>query len=144
MIRDIVMIVSVMVSVASLGFGFYKNIEASNARGFAFEQAYRILGLVQESDISEAAKASILSSALDTFGEPDPVIDLSRSRADVGDDPGQCTPAESLTCASLGEQLGLENAACERSNEPTGPVCAQAARTRARILQDDCWRCFTP
>lgn len=144
MLRDVAMIVSVMVSVVSLGFGFYKNIEASNARGFAFEQAYRVMGLVQEADIPDTAKASILSSALDTFGTPEPVIDLSRSSADVGDADAVCTPTQQFTCASLGEQLGRENAACEQSREPTGPVCAQAARTRSAIASEQCWLCFAP
>ena len=144
MLRDVVMVVSVMVSVVSLGFGFYKNIEANNARGFAFEQAYRVMGLVEESDISDSAKATILSSALDSFGAPQPVFDLSRSSADIGSGAVRCTPLQEFTCASLGEQLGLENAACERSNEPTGPVCAQAAQTRAQITHDGCWQCFIP
>lgn len=144
MLRDVVMVISVMVSVASLGFGFYKNIEASNARGFAFEQAYRVMGLVEAADIPTSAKAAILSSALDSFDAPPPVIDLTRSRADVGDDTGACTPAHQASCASLGEQLGRENAACERSREPTGPVCAQAARTRTQITRDGCWQCFAP
>ena len=144
MLRDIVMVVSVMVSVVSLGFGFYKNIEANNARGFAFEQAYRVMGLVEEADISDTAKATILSSALESFGAPDPVIDLSRSSADVGDMSSVCTPAQQVACASLGERLGRENRACALSNEPTGPVCGQAAQTRAQITQDGCWQCFLP
>lgn len=138
------MIVSVMVSVVSLGFGFYKNIEASNARGFAFEQAYRVMGLVQESDISETAKANILSSALDAFATPEPVIDLSRSSADIGEPDQVCAPVKRTSCAALGERLGQENAACARSGEPTGPVCAQAARTRSEVTTEGCWLCFAP
>src|SRR4030042_806689 len=43
MIRDITMIISVLVSVVSVGFRRYKNIEPGNARGYAYEQAYRVL-----------------------------------------------------------------------------------------------------
>src|SRR4030042_1407748 len=85
MIRDITMIISVLVSVVSVGFGLYKNIEAGNARGYAYEQAYRVLNVVQQANISTAAKAAITNDALETFGTPPPVIELSRSRADVGE-----------------------------------------------------------
>jgi hypothetical protein len=143
MLRDITMIVSVMVSLVSIGFGFYKNIEAANNRAFIYEQAYRIVGQIEQADIPQQEKNRLTSDALNGLSAPPPVIDLSQSSADIGDE-GACTPNEERECTALADRLGRENTACERSKEPTGPVCAQAARTRTEILQKGCFTCFTP
>lgn len=132
-----------MVSIGSIGFGFYKNIEASNNRAFIYEQAYRIVGQINDAPISEQAKTQLTTDALSGLSAPPPVIDLSQSSADVGDD-GVCTPNEESFCTQLADRLGRENVACARGNEPTGPVCAQAARTRTEILQEGCFLCFAP
>jgi hypothetical protein len=42
----------------------------------------------------------------------------------------------------MADDLGRENVACARSNEPTGPICAQAARTRTNIMSENCFSCF--
>jgi hypothetical protein len=138
MVRDITMIISVLVSVVSVGFGLYKNIEAGNARGYAYEQAYRVLGVVQEANISAAAKTSITTAALGTFGTPPPVIDLSRSRADVGE-PGPCTTEVQATCARLAGELAAANASCRREQAAT---CPAADGIKASILAQRCYRCF--
>ena len=143
MLRDITMIISVMVSLGSIGFGFYKNIEASNNRAFIYEQAYRIVGQIQDSDIPDQAKAQLTADALGELSAPPPVFDLSKSSADVGDE-GPCTPNRERECTALADRLGRENVACAKSKEPTGPVCAQASRTRSQILQQDCSSCFAP
>lgn len=141
MLRDVVMVISVMVSVVSVGFGFYQNIAAGNNRAFIYEQAYRIIGQIQEANIPVQTKAQLTDDALKGLGVPPPVIDLSQSSADIGDG-GPCDGATEALCTSLGNQLGVENAACEKGKEPTGPVCGQAARTRGRIAQEGCFTCF--
>lgn len=142
MLRDVVMIISVMVSVVSVGFGFYKNIEAENNRAFIYEQAYEIIGSIQEANIAPQTKAQLTDDALRGLGAPPPVIDLSRSRADVGDGERVCTPAQEQRCTRLADDLGRENGVCVRSREPTGPLCAQAARTKALIVSEQCFVCF--
>lgn len=142
MLRDVVMIISVMVSVFSVGFGFYKNIEAGNNRAFIYEQAYGIIGDIQAADISESEKARLTDEALRGLGAPPPPIDLSQSSADAGDANGTCSTEKSSRCASLADTLGRENAACTRSKEPTGPICAQAAQSKALILREACFACF--
>ncbi|HXK36180.1 MAG TPA: hypothetical protein VJ553_01200 [Candidatus Paceibacterota bacterium] len=138
MIRDITMIISVLVSVVSVGFGLYKNIEAGNARGYAYEQAYRVLNVVQQANISTAAKAAITNDALETFGTPPPVIDLSRSRADVGESE-PCTDDVRVSCASLADRLAEANALCKKEKTVS---CAAADDMKASILQQKCYTCF--
>lgn len=142
MLRDIVMIISVMVSVVSVGFGFYKNIEAGNNRAHIYETAYGIIGSIQDSNIPAQTKAQLTDDALRNLTAPPPVIDLSRSSADVGDDEGACTFEQERECTALADNLAIENQACARSKEPTGPVCAQAARTRTMITSQGCFSCF--
>jgi hypothetical protein len=142
MLRDVVMIFSVLVSVVSVGFGFFKNIEAGNNRAFIYETAYGIIGNIQEADISQQAKAELIDDALRNLGTPPPVLDLSRSSADVGDDVGACTFEQKQKCTALADTLGIENAACAKSNQPTGPLCGQASQTRARITSQACYSCF--
>lgn len=136
------MIFSVMVSVFSVGFGFYKNIEAGNNRAFIYETAYGIIGDIQKANISESEKARLTDEALKNIGAPPPVIDLSRSSADVGDSIAVCSVNQRTLCRSLADQLGRENVACARSNEPTGPVCAKASQTKASIVSESCFSCF--
>jgi len=139
MLRDLTMIFSVLVSVLSLGFGVYKNIEAGNARGFAYEQAYRVMGAVQDANISASAKANILDDALTTLATPPPVVDLSRSSADAGPAAGACTDDVKASCAAQAELLGEANASCARAKDA---VCAPAAAIRADIIARGCFRCF--
>jgi len=138
MIRDLTMIISVLVSVLSVGFGLYKNIEAGNARGFAYEQAYRVLNVVQQANISAAAKTAITDKALEAFGTPPPVIDLSRSSADVGD-AGPCTDAVRASCAQLADRLAEANTLCRKEKTI---ICTAADDVKASILQQRCYTCF--
>jgi hypothetical protein len=131
-----------MVSVISVGFGFYKNIEAGNNRAFIYETAYGIIGSIQDADIPLQAKSQLTADALLNLGAPPPVIDLSRSSADVGDDPEACTVRQKQECTALANSLGIENTACAKSNEPTGRACAQAAQTRSAIVSQSCFACF--
>jgi hypothetical protein len=142
MLRDLTMIFAVLISVTSVGFGVYKNIEAGNARGFAYEQAYRILGAVQKADIADGAKASIVDAALGSFATPAPVIDLSRSSADVGQTQ-ICTEAEKAACTTTAVQLADANIACTRS-KGTDQACLVAAQLKNYIIAQGCFVCFTP
>lgn len=135
------MIFSVLVSVASLGFGVYKNIEAGNARGFAYEQAYRVLNVVNSAQIGSAAKANILSAALGSLGAPQPVIDLSRSSADVAAQTQSCSGALQNNCIVLAEQLAGLNATCVRDKK-TGDACIRAERIKSDIKAMGCVSCF--
>ena len=143
MLRDITMVIAVMVSIVSVGFGVFKNIEAGNNRAFIYEQAYDIIGTIQEADIAPNTKIQMTNAALAKIGAPSPVINLSQSSADVGDDVGACSYEQEQRCALLADSLGRENVACARSKEPTGPVCAQASRTRALIVSENCVVCFS-
>lgn len=142
MLRDLTMIFSVLVSVASLLFGVYKNIEAGNARGFAYEQAYRIMGVVREANIGPTVKANILDAALGSLGTPPPVIDLSRSSADAPIDPDACLPSVQAVCISKAGDLARLNALCVQG---AGSVeaCAQAVAVKADIDAATCVACFS-
>jgi hypothetical protein len=141
MLRDLTMIFSVLVSVASLLFGVYKNIEAGNARGFAYEQAYRIMGVVREANIAPAAKANILDTALGMLSAPPPVIDLSRSSADAPADPQACLESLRVSCIQKAGDLAALNAVCMRSTTNTD-ACAQASVLKADIDAALCITCF--
>ncbi len=141
MLRDLTMIFSVLISVASLGFGVYKNIEAGNAKGFVYEQAYRVMGAVNGASIGSAAKASILDAALGTFGTPPPVIDLSRSSADTPVKGQICTEAVIDSCVNLAGQLAALNASCLRSKSD-GNACVQATQMKLDIDSLGCLNCF--
>jgi hypothetical protein len=142
MLRDLTMIFSVLVSVVSLAFGVYKNIEAGNARGFAYEQAYRVMGVVKESDIGPVAKANILNAALGVLGTPPPVIDLSRSSADAPADPDACPAATLASCTSMAADLADLNAACVQYGAYSAH-CERADAVKADIDAASCISCFT-
>lgn len=140
MLRDLTMIISVLVSVASLGFGVYKNIEANNAKGFAYQQAYRILNIVQKADITAFQRATIADAALVALGTPPPVIDLSRSSADTGGDTSACSVAQRDRCMTLASDLATANAACTRND---ANACTRADTFHSTIIQQACINCFT-
>ena len=142
MLRDLTMIFSVLVSVLSLGFGVYKNIEAGNAKGFAYEQAYRVMGAVQQSTISAGAKADILDAALGSLATPPPVIDLSRSSADTTAQQQVCTQVQKDACVTQAGELAGLNATCTR-NKNTGDACSQADQLKSDIASQQCLKCFT-
>jgi len=142
MLRDLTMIFSVLVSIVSLGFGVYKNVEAGNARGFAYEQAYRILGVVKEANIGPAAKASIVDAALGTLGTPPPVIDLSRSSADAPVDPGACKPSQRSACVRMAGELAQYNKLC-MAQGPVSESCLRADALKSDIDAQSCVICFT-
>ena len=142
MLRDLTMIFSVLVSIASLGFGVYKNIEAGNARGFAYAQAYRIMGVVDEANVGPVAKASILNAALGSLGTPPPVLDLSRSSADTPVPAGACTESQKTTCVRMAGQIADLNAACLKGGG-TGNACLQADTLKKDVGTLDCITCFT-
>ena len=52
------MIVSVLISVVSVGFGAYESLQSRNNRVFAYEQVYRILNVVQNANITPFQKAT--------------------------------------------------------------------------------------
>ena len=135
------MIFSVLISVASLGFGVYKNIEAGNAKGFVYEQAYRVIGAVNKASIGPAAKASIVDAALGTFGTPPPVIDLSRSSADTPAAEPVCSEALISSCVQVAGQLAALNAACLR-DKGVGDACVQATQMKLDIDGLGCLNCF--
>jgi hypothetical protein len=136
------MIISVMVSVASLGFGVYKNIEAGNAKAFAYEQAYRVMDVVKNSSIGSTEKENLLASALGVLRTPPPVIDLSRSSADVTTQEQTCSDALKASCVEMAGKLASLNAQCVQ-NKNAGVSCSQALSTKASITKSDCFKCFT-
>lgn len=142
MLRDLTMIFSVMVSILSLGFGVYKNIEAGNARGFAYEQAYRIMGVVNNSNIGPTAKANILGVALGSLSTPPPVIDLSRSSADAPVPEAACTETQKTSCIQMATRMASLNATCVTS-KGSADACQQADVLRADIDAQSCITCFT-
>jgi hypothetical protein len=131
MLRDLTMIISVLVSVASLGFGVYKNIEANNAQGFAYTQAYRVMNVVKTANIGSVAKASILNAALGMLATPPPVIDLSQSNAATVEAPA-CSEALKATCIDLAQQLAAANT-----------THTQATQLKKTINDQNCFICFT-
>ncbi len=141
MMRDLTLIFSVFLAVVSLGFGVYKNIQATNAKGFAYEQAYRIMAVVQHADISASSKASIVNAALQALSTPPPVIDLSRSSADVPKSHA-CTEQKTAQCGALAADLADANAACVRAKN-TGPDCVRARADRNQIVASACVACYT-
>lgn len=136
------MIFSVLISVASLGFGVYKNIEAGNAKGFVYEQAYRVIGAVNGASIGPSEKANIIDAALGTLGTPPPVIDLSRSSADTPAQGPVCAETIVSSCVNLAGELASLNAACLRS-KGAGDACAQSSQIKLNIDGLGCLNCFT-
>jgi hypothetical protein len=140
MIRDLTMIFSVLVSVASLGFGVYKNLEADVMRDHASAQVYRALGAVQQASIPTTQKNSITSDALSRLETPPQVIDLSRSSADEAGD-GIC-PAERLSrCDQLGRAQPAANDACTAAGAGS-PECAAADLVTIEIKETACVSCY--
>lgn len=140
MARDLAMIFSVLISVVSIGFGVYKNIEANNARGFAYEQAYRMLNAVQQANIGSALKASITSHALDALQPPPGPLDLSRSSAD---EPklSACPQERQIACRLLASDLADANAQC---SQKVVAACNEATTLKNRILSESCIPCYAP
>ncbi len=140
MIRDITMIISVLISVVSVGFGVYQGIESSNAKAFAYEQAYRVLNIVQNANISAFQKATIADAALDALATPAPVIDLSRSSADTGSTNQACPAARKDACTKLASDLASANTACAKKDQA---ACSSADDLHRQIIGQDCIACFT-
>ena len=134
------MIFSVLVSIISLCFGVYKNIEAGNARGFAYEQTYRLLAIVNQSGVSTSAKNDITSSALSSLGTPEPVLNFSDSNASA---PVQevCSEYVKAQCITTAQQVARLNATCAINK--TSEACAQADALRMGSLVQSCVPCFT-
>lgn len=141
MIRDLTMIFAVLVSAVSVIFGVYKNIEAGNAKAFAYEQAYRIMGVVRDAQISAPAKADILDAALNALATPEPVIDLSRSSAGTLE-PEICTDAQKAVCAEVAGTLADDNTLCTQS-KGTDPACSRIADDKSQIDAQGCVACFS-
>lgn len=142
MARDLTMIFSVAISVLSLSFGVYKNIEAGNAKSFVYEQAYRVIGAVNGANIGSTAKASIVDAALGTLGTPPPVIDLNRSSADDPAPGPVCREFLVTSCINTAAQLAVLNASCLRA-KGAGADCAYAAELKLNIDGMGCMSCFT-
>ena len=141
MLRDVTLISAVLLAIVSVAFGLYKNIEAGNAKGFAYQQTYRALNAVQQANISSAEKSSITGTVLGGLSTPPPVVDLSRSSAAVPT-VGACTAAQQDTCAVLAATLGAANATCSKTNLPAD--CTKAQQIRKDILSASCISCFAP
>lgn len=140
MLRDITMIFSVLISIFSVGFGLYKNIEAGNARGFAYEQAYRVMGAVEGANIPAGTKANILDAALASFATPPPPLDLERSSADQGSD--TCLPIDRDACSGLAKDLAKANVACMQSSGASDE-CVRADGLKRDIIMRSCIACFS-
>jgi hypothetical protein len=121
----------VFAAIASLAFGVYKNIESNNAKGFAYEQAYRVMNVVKTANIGPATKANILNAALGTLATPPPVIDLSQSNAATVEAPA-CSDTLKTTCVELAQQLATANA----THTPT-------TQLKKEIADRNCFICFT-
>ena len=117
-------------------------IKAGKAKGLLYEQAYRVIGAVNNESIGPAAKASIVDAALGTFGTPPPVIDLSRSSADTPVQGPVCSEALVSNCVSLAGQLAGLNASCLRGMG-VGDACVQASQIKLNIDGLGCLDCFT-
>ena len=142
MTRDLAMIFSVLTAVASLGFGAYKTIEARNAKGFAYDQAYRIMDAIQQAPIAPATKADLFDASLDLLATPPPVIDLSRSSADTAD-VAVCDAQQVAMCGELASQLALANATCQRSKQ-VADACDVAGMIKKKITDLHCAQCYRP
>jgi hypothetical protein len=142
MLRDLTMIISVLVSLVSVGFGVYKNIEAGNAKGFAYQQVYRVLGAVDQSSIPSSVKANITEAALGKLSAPPPVIDLSRSSADSGTVQPACPIVQVARCGTLASDLAAANDACLRS-KGVSDDCSRATALKESIVTERCVACFT-
>jgi|GEM_PF-5705928 len=140
MVRDFTMIFSVMVSIISLGFAVYKNIEAGNARGFAYEQTYRLMAIVNQSAISTSAKNDIFHSGFSSLGTPEPVINFSDSSASAPADE-TCSEYVKAQCISAARQIADFNAICEKGNGAVD-ACAQANALQTSSLVQSCIPCF--
>ncbi len=140
MLRDITMIIAVLVAAFSVGFGIYERVDANNAKGFAYEQAYRVLNVVQRANITPFQRATIADAALDVLGTPPPVIDLSRSSAAVPPT-GACTPAQQRQCTIAAADLATANSACKRAD---ATACSNASALQRSIIQQNCIQCFSP
>jgi len=138
MMRDLTMIISVIVAVASLGFGVYKNIEAGNARGFAYEQAYRIIGQIQEANISQAVKTQMTAQVIASLGAPVSVFDVGRSGAATI--PSEtCNAGEQSQCLASAQALGEANVACTKLG-PGSVECQNAVQLSEEVRA--CIKCF--
>ena len=141
MMRDLTVILSVLVAVVSIGFGLYKNIEANNARGFAYAQAFRMLNAVQRADIATATKVTITNDALGALSTPPPVIDLSRSSAAILSQ--SCTADQQATCLDLASQLANANATCIQSRRVDPASCPAAQTLLNQVVTSGCFTCFS-
>jgi len=140
MLRDLTLIFSVLLSIVSVAFGAYKNIEAGNAQGFAYEQAYRIIGQIGQANISQAAKTQLTAHAIASIGAPPGVLDFFRSNAAVVQ-PTACTASQQAQCTETARLLGAANAACAKLGAGS-PECQSAVTLGADVR--DCVSCFTP
>lgn len=134
------MIFSVLISVVSIGFGVYKNIEAKNAREFAYEQAYRLLNSVQQANIGTAAKASITDGALNALRPPPAPVNLSRSSADEPD-VSVCSQTQQARCRTLAAELARANAQCSQG---VAAFCSEVQTLKSRIITESCIPCYAP
>lgn len=123
------MIFAVGISVISMVFGFYKNIEANNAKAFAYEQAYRIINVVP---------ASLRAAALSKLAPVPAVIDLSRSSADVGSEE-TCSVAKRDSCTALAADLAEANRSC---TQKISGACAAVDALQHQVVADACIACF--
>ena len=140
MLRDLTLIFSVLLSIISVAFGAYKNIEAGNAQGFAYDQAYRIIAQIQDSSISQSAKTQLTAHAIASIGTPPSVLDFFRSNAAIVQ-PTACSASQQAQCTETARLLGAANTACAKQGAGSAE-CQNAVTLSAGVR--DCVSCFTP
>ncbi len=135
------MIFSVLVAILSLCFGVYKNVEAGNAREFAYEQAYRMMGVVGAAPLTSSAKATLLDAATASLGAPAPVLDFSSSSAGAPTSSGSCTVAQRSACIQTAREVARINMTCaQRTTSPE--ACAQLRAVVPGDAIKSCVVCF--
>ena len=142
MIRDLTMIFAVIISIVSVSFGFYQTIQVRNSHAFIYEQAYRIIGVIQNTNLSVGTKAQLSDAALSVLGTPAPVIDLSRSSADTGTTAQVCTTAQRTVCADAASRLATANNICAKARGDS-PACDEASALKSNIYSLGCFICYT-
>jgi hypothetical protein len=142
MLRDITMIGAVLTSIFSVTFGVYQNFQAKNNHAFIYEQAYKIIGAIQQADIPAYSKAQLTDRALGVLGTPAPVIDLSQSSADAGTSQAACSDEQKASCSALANDLAGANAACVRS-KGASDECPRATGLKSSIISRGCAVCYT-
>ena len=137
------MIIAVVISIVSLSFGFYETIQSRSNEAFIYEQAYRIIGTIQDSKLTSSGKAQLTDAALNVLGRPQPVLDLSRSSADTQSASEICSTSLRNSCTAVAASLAAANQECSKANGASS-ACDEATAYRSQINELNCLICYTP